>query len=232
MSVLQPAGNESKSMLDLSTGMFSLILSLRENSDLGNAEHLRQQIKNFLGGMEKVGIAAGFTRSDLEAAKFALVVFLDEVILNSKWSDLEIWRDNPLQLSLFGERGGGTRFFSELETLRSAGNQKREVLEVYHLCLTLGFKGQFRISGQDQLDALLTDLRNQLGYDPNDRRELKISPHGKPRDRSVAAVRDTFPFWRFAALGVGVLLLLFIIFFFTAGYQTGQVIDAMPILPS
>ncbi len=232
MSDLQPAGNESKSMLDLTTGMFSLILSLRNSSDFGNSDHLRQQIHNFLAGMEKGGVDAGFTRADLDAAKFALVVFLDETILNSQWADRETWRDKPLQLSLFGERGGGSRFFTELETLRGAGNLKREILEVYHLCLTLGFQGQYRISGKNQLDAIIADLRNQLGYNPRDFRELKISPHGKPRDRSVALDRDTFPFWKFAALGFGILLLLFAIFFFTAGYQTGQVIEAMPTLPS
>ena len=232
MSDLQPAGNESKSMLDLTTGMFSLILSLREGGEFGNADHLRQQINNFLAGMEKSGVEAGFTRADIDAAKFALVVFLDETILGSQWSELETWRDNPLQLSLFGERGGGSRFFTELEKLRAMGNQKRDVMEVYHLCLALGFHGQYRISGKAQLNALIADLRSQLGYDPRDNRELKISPHGKPRDRSVAVVKDTFPFWKFAVLGIGILVLLFIIFFFTAGYQTGQVIDAMPTLSS
>jgi len=232
MSDLQPAGNESKSLLDLTTGMFSLILSLRGNSDFGNADHLRQQTNNFLAGMEKSGIDSGFIRADLEAAKFALVVFLDEIILNSQWDEREVWRDNPLQLSLFGERGGGSRFFTELEKLRGAGNQKREVLEVYHLCLTLGFHGQYRISGKKQLDTVIADLRNQLGHDPRDNRELKISPHGKPRDRSVALARDSFPFWKYAALGGGILLVLFIIFFFTASYHAGQVIDAMPTLPS
>lgn len=232
MSELQPAGNQSKSMLDLTTGLFSLILSLRDGSDFGDAEHLGQQINNFLGGMEKAGAEAGFTREDLDAAKFALVVFLDETILNSQWNQREVWRDKPLQLSLFGERGGGSRFFTELEKLRSAGVQKREVLEVYHLCLTLGFHGQYQVSGKNQLDAIIADLRNQIGYDPRDRRELKISPHGKPRDRSVARAQDSFPFWKYAGLGVGILLVLFVVFFFTANFQTTEVINTMPPLPS
>jgi type VI secretion system protein ImpK len=230
MSDLQPAGNESKSLLDLTTGVFSLILSLRHGSDFGDAEHLRRQINNFLAGLDKAGVDAGFIREDLEKAKFALVVFLDEIILDSQWASRESWRDNPLQLALFGERGGGSRFFTELDTLRSAGAQKRDVLEIYHLCLTLGFQGKFRISGKSQLDAIIADLRNQLGYDPRDFRELKISPHGKARDRSVALVKDSFPFWKFAALGAGIILVLFTIFFFTASYQTGQVIDAIPTL--
>ena len=52
MSELQPAGNESKSMLDLTTGVFSLILSLRDGSDFGEAEHLRRQINNFLAAIK------------------------------------------------------------------------------------------------------------------------------------------------------------------------------------
>ena len=232
MSDLQPAGNDSRSLLDLTKGIFSLILSLRRESDYGEAENLRRKINDFLAGMETAGREAGFIRDDLEAAKFALVVFLDETVLASQWAGREAWRDQPLQLSLFGERGGGTRFFTELEKLRRQGDLKRDVLEVYHMCLTLGFQGQYRVSGKSQLEAVIADLRNQLGHDPRDRRELKISPHGKPRDRSVARAEDTFPFWKIAGIGVAVVLVLFLVFFFLAGYNTGQAISAMPKLTS
>jgi type VI secretion system protein ImpK len=230
MSNLQPATNQSPNMVDLTTGMFSLIISLRDGRDFGEVDHLRQQVNNFLAGLDRAGAEAGYIRDDMEAAKFALVVFLDETILNSHWDKREIWRDNPLQLSLFGERGGGSRFFKELEKLRQQGEAKREVLEVYHICLTLGFEGQYRVSGMTHLKAILADLRNQLGYDPRDKRELKLSPHGKPRDRSVALVQDTFPFWKIAGISIGVLVVLFIVFYFIAGYSTRQAIDAISVL--
>ena len=229
MSILQPATNQSRNMVDLTTGIFSLIISLRDGQDFGEVDHLRQQVNNFLAGLDRAGAEAGFIRDDMEAVKFAMIVFLDETILNSRWDKREIWRDNPLQLTLFGERGGGSRFFKDLEKLRQQGDLKREVLEIYHLCLTLGFQGQYRVSGQAQLQAIIADLRNQLGYDPRDRRELKISPHGKPRDRSVAAAGDSFPFWKITGITLGVLVILFLIFFFVAGYSTGQAIESIPI---
>ena len=228
MSNLQPATNQSPSLVDLTTGMFSLIISLRDGQDFGEVEHLRQQVVNFLSGLDRAGAEAGFIREDMEAAKFALVIFLDETILNSRWDKREIWRDNPLQLSIFGERGGGSKFFKELEKLRQHGDLKRDVLEIYHICLTLGFQGQYRVSSPAQLQTIIADLRNQLGYDPRDRRELKLSPHGKPRDRSVAMSEDSFPFWKIAGISVGVLVILFIVFYFIAGYSTGQAINSIP----
>lgn len=229
MTKLQPATNQSPGLVDLTTGMFSLIISLRNGQDFGDVEHLRQQANLFLAGFDREGAEAGFIREDLDAVKFALVVFLDETILNSRWDKREIWRDTPLQLSLFGERRGGGRFFTDLDKLRQHGEQKRDVLEIYHLCLTMGFQGQYQVSGKAQLEATIADLRNQLGYDPRDRRELKLSPHGKPRDLSVAVATDTFPFWKIAGITVGILVVLFIIFFFVAGYSTGQAVDSIPI---
>ncbi len=227
MAQNRAATRSRPSLLELSQGVFSLILSLRGGSNFGEAEPLRQRITGFLNGIESEGFAAGVVKEDLDAVRFALVAFLDETILKSQWLHREEWRDRPLQLDLFGERLGGTRFFNELDVLRRQGDARREVLEVYHLCLTLGFEGQYQVSGQDRLQTLIADLRNQLGYDPRDRRELKLSPHGKRRDSPVAEAGDDFPFWRIAGIAAGVLVVLFVIFVLILNHHTGQAVDTL-----
>lgn len=224
----RPATQQPPTLLDLSSPLFSLVLSLRGSSDFGEAEALRQRIATFFTSLESEGVQAGAIREDVEAVKFALSVFLDETILDSHWIRREEWRDRPLQHQFFGERRGGSLFFTRLDELRRQGEAKRPVLEVYHMCLTLGFQGQYTLSGKDQLQSIINDLNSQLGYDPRDRRELKLSPHGKRRDSPSSTARDTFPFWRIVGVGVGVLLILFVIFYVVASYQTGQAVDLMP----
>jgi type VI secretion system protein ImpK len=214
-------------LLELTSGVFTLILSLRQASDLGQEESLRQRITTYLDGFEREALDLGVIHEDLDKARFALVAFIDETILDSDWSQCETWRDRPLQLDLFAERRAGGRFFDEMDQLRRQGETKREVVEVYHQCLNLGFEGKYRVSGRDQLAVVKSDLERYLGIDARDRRELKLSPHGKRRDSANALAKDDFPFWRLAAVGGAVLVVLFLIFLFWINYTTGQAIGSI-----
>lgn len=215
------------SLLELTSGVFAMILSLRQASDLGQEESLRQRITSYLAGLEREGLDLGVMREDLDKARFALVAFIDETILDTNWSQREVWRDRPLQLDLFAERRAGGRFFDELDHLRRQGEPKREVVEVYHQCLNLGFEGQYRISGRDQLAVVRSDLDRYLGFDARDRRELKLSPHGKRRDTAYALAKDEFPFWRLAAVAGGILVILFVIFLIWINYTSGQAVGSI-----
>jgi type VI secretion system protein ImpK len=217
-----------RSLQDLSAGLFSLILSLRSSHDYGAEQELRQRILGYLSGIEREGLAAGIPRQDVEMIKFPLVAFIDETIINSEWSFRERWRDRPLQLELFGERMAGTRFFEYLEQVRRVGHERREVLEIYHLCLTLGFEGQYRIADRDRLPHILAEVRRELGYDPQDRREIRLAPNGKRRDSPTAGIRDIFPFWRVAGIAAGSLLVLFVIFWIWVDRALEQALKALP----
>jgi len=214
-------------LLELTSGVFTLILSLRQAGDLGQEESLRQRITTYLEGFEREALDQGMIQEDVDKARFALVAFIDETILDSQWSQRETWRDRPLQLDLFAERRAGGRFFDELDHLRRQGEAKREVVEVYHQCLNLGFEGKYRVSGRDQLSVVKSDIERYLGIDARDRRELKLSAHGKRRDSANALAKDDFPFWRFAAVGGAVLVVLFLIFLFWINYTTGQAIGSI-----
>lgn len=216
------------SLLELTSGIFSLILFLRRAGDLGQEAALRQRITDCFAGFEREAQDHGFVREDVDQARFALVAFLDETILDTNWTQRELWRDRPLQLDLYAERRGGQRFFDELTQVRRQGETKREVVEVYHQCLNLGFEGQYRISGRDQLLQLKNDLDRQLGFDPRDRRELKLSPHGKRRDSAYALAKDNFPFWQLAAIAGSVLFVLFLVFYIWVEHYTGQALDIIP----
>jgi len=218
-------------LLEQTSRVFALILSLRQADDLGQEDSLRQRITSHLAELEREGLDRGLGREDLDKVRFALVAFIDETILDSDWSQREAWRDRPLQLDLFAERRAGARFFDELDDLRRQGEAKREVVEVYHQCLNLGFEGKYRVSGRDQLAVVKSDLIRYLGYDINDRRELRLSAHGKRRDTAFALAKDNFPFWRLAAGGTGLLIAFFLIFFIwinlTASHAVGRIGDIL-----
>ncbi len=60
-----------RSLQDLATGLFSVILSLRDSSNYGSEDALRQSIRSHLAALEREGLEAGFGRDDIETVRGA-----------------------------------------------------------------------------------------------------------------------------------------------------------------
>ena len=52
---------------------------------------------------------------------------------------------------LFGDQLAGENFFNRLESLRARGSAHLQALEVFHMCLLLGFQGRYIIEGSEKL---------------------------------------------------------------------------------
>jgi type VI secretion system protein ImpK len=139
-----------RSLPDLAGSLLSLILSLRSSKISGQETELRARIGEYLDRIDREGQRAGIARDDLEEAKFPLVAFIDETILNSDWSGRDQWMERPLQLELYGETVSGEKFFDRMERVRRGGEAKSDLLEIYYLCLALGFEGKYKILGQSR----------------------------------------------------------------------------------
>jgi len=216
------AATARPTLQQLTSGIFSLVMTLRQTGRYGQEPELRDRLRRYLDTMQQQGLRCSYTQGDLTEVTFPLVAFIDEVILGSNWEHRESWRDRPLQLDLFGERTAGQRFFKRLEELRREGSSRREILEIYHLCLTLGFAGAYRISGMQALQPVIDALRRDLGYLPLDQREVRLSPNGLPR--STAAADTTLGagrFWLFWGAAAGTVGLLYLGFWLWVNRAAG-----------
>jgi type VI secretion system protein ImpK len=217
-----------RSLPDLAASVFSLILSLRSSSSYAGEGELRTRIAGYLEQLDREGREAGIAREDLEAAKYPLVAFVDETILNSSWQHRDAWRERPLQLDLYGETIAGERFFERLEKIRQGGDSKLHLLEIYYVCLALGFEGKYKLSGGDRLRVLTSEIRGQLGYADPDRERTPLSPSGRRSGyRSREEVGDALPIARIAAICAGGLVLLFVILWFLINHTESGALDAL-----
>jgi type VI secretion system protein ImpK len=126
--------------------MLTVVVRLRAGRQrLTDLELFRMQIRNALKSVEQDGLACGYQMEDLRVATFAVVAFLDESILDSQKPFFEDWPCQPLQLELFGVLAGGEIFYRNLERLlaRPDSATVADLLEVYQLCLLLGFRGRY-----------------------------------------------------------------------------------------
>jgi type VI secretion system protein ImpK len=197
-----------RSLADLCSDFFVLILQLRENKEYGDADLLRQRIKDLLNNLEREARLAAIDSEDTKMALYALIAFVDETILGSEWSQKTAWLAQPLALELYNDFKAGEGFFERLEQLRQRAQTRARVLEVYYLCLTLGFKGKYLFIGPEQLRAMIEEIHREL-QGPREKSATGISPNGLPREEVVARVREIVPAW---VIGVAAFAIGFVFY--------------------
>ena len=98
-----------------------------------------------------------------------------------------------MQTELFGEQLAGERFFDYLDRLRQGGAARVQVLEVFHMCLLLGFQGRYLLEGPEKLAYLTARLGEEIAHLRG--RRAAFAPHGERPDAVVNRLRTEVPLW-------------------------------------
>lgn len=180
---------------------------LRANrQSAADAESFRAHVKQLLAGADQEARRAGYAPDDINLGLFAVVAFLDESVLNSGQPMFAEWPRRPLQEELFGEHMAGERFFQYLDQLlrRPDSDDVADLLEVYELCLVLGYRGRYSVGDPGDLFRLTTQIGQKIA---RVRGVTRLSPHwAPPANESVPRARD--PWLRplaLATIGTAVL---------------------------
>jgi len=144
--------------------VFTAIVRLRSRrQDVTSADSFRAQMKRALQSAEQEALSRGYNQEDVRRVLFAVVAFLDESVLGSRNPVFSDWPRLPLQAELYGHQLAGEIVFQELrKTLsRSDSLEVADVLEVFYLCLLLGFQGRYAAGGQGELQSIMTAIREK-----------------------------------------------------------------------
>jgi type VI secretion system protein ImpK len=138
-------------------GLFTAIVRIQGGQGLPEAEAFRKRTKAMLQEVERDASTAGYDGQDVRDTHFAMVAFLDSVVLHSKDPARAEWERRTLQEELFGQTDAGVVFFEKLEHFRSRRDsaQLADILEVYLLCLLLGFEGRYSGGLRGELDVIM-----------------------------------------------------------------------------
>ena len=187
------APRDANSLLDLLYDGFYMIFLLKNGYTPTDAEAFRERIRSFLSAFERGSKRLRTSAEDLYQAKFAVCALIDEAVLISRLELRDVWSRRPLQLEFFGEQLAGERFFETLEKLRQTGAAKVQVLEVYHMCLLLGFQGKYILEGSEKLSYLTSRLGEEIVHLKGKR--AAFAPHWAAPDRISNALRREVPLW-------------------------------------
>ncbi len=180
-----------------------------------SAEIFRAHIKQLLSAAHDDARAAGYSSEDVKLAVHAAVVFLDESVLNSRNPTFAEWPRRPLQEELFGGHMGGETFFQNLHALlgRQDNDDVADVLEVYQLCLLLGFQGRYGAAGGNELLSWISVTADRIARVRG--RPSALSPSwALPEGEVIAVAKDRWvrPLAIVAAVSFAVLCLSSFIF--------------------
>jgi type VI secretion system protein ImpK len=141
------------------------IVRLRSNRQaVSDANSFRVHMREALKTADQEGRKRGYNADTIKLAIFAVVAFLDESILNSRNPLFADWPRKPLQEELFGTHMAGEVYFQNLQKLlgQTDSPELADLLEVYYLCILLGFAGRYSVGNKGDLRGILDSTGEKI----------------------------------------------------------------------
>jgi type VI secretion system protein ImpK len=193
--------------------LLTAIERLRSDRQTVNDAQLfrRQILDSTKAAVQRARAQVGYAAEDIRMATLAVIGMLDETILKLQNPVFGDWSRQPLQEELFGTHTAGEVFFENLRALLNRENSAdlADVLEVYYLCLLLGYRGRYSLGGSADLEAVMAATARKI-------RHIRggfsgLSPAFNPHAEPVTKTRDP---WlpRFVTCAAACLLLAIVLF--------------------
>lgn len=196
---------QPKTLVELLHDGFYLLFMLRKRNSPKDASLFRASIQLMLNDFEKNAQKLRVSAEDTHAAKYAFCALVDEIVLSSHFNIRDEWERQPLQLAFFGDQLAGENFFTKLEELRHKGAAHLQALEVFHLCLLLGFQGKYILEGPEKLTYLVSRLGEEIAHLKG--KHVQFAGRWAIPDQVRHALKNDIPIWVIAsAFGVCALL--------------------------
>lgn len=219
-----PAQQRQASLVELMQQGFHMLSMLRHGSSPPPEEAFCAAVRSFLDEFERAAREQRANGDDIEAAKYAFCAALDETILASSFPLRGAWERRPLQLLLFGDQLAGEHFFDRLEQLRMQGGARLPALQVFHLCLLLGFQGRYALDGTDRLAYLTARLGDEIAHLRG--KDVSFAPRAARPDHVAHKLRSNRPLWIAGAVFSGAALLSFTALHLTLADATARTLAA------
>jgi type VI secretion system protein ImpK len=130
-----------------------------------NSQVFRGNIRAALKAAVEQAKTLGYSSEMIQLSFSAVVAFLDESVLMLQSPVFSDWGQRPLQEELFGHARMGEVFFESLRGLlnRQDSTEIADCLEVYCICLLLGYRGRYALGGGGEIATFLRQIREKIG---------------------------------------------------------------------
>jgi len=218
-----------KDLITFAGPIFDLILRLKAGIVTPSNE-LRPKIDGLLDEFEKRAERYKFNHKIVQVSKFGLAAFFDETVLTNNFPLRNEWEKNPLQLAYFGEQLAGVKFFEKLEAMLGQIDVTVDAVEVYYLCLLLGFKGRYAVYEQEKLLETMQQTANAL-VKAGRIKPVELSPHWLANDQPKPPEKRGMPTWaKLGAVGcLGVGFIVYLVMFLLSWKFLQDTVQSLPL---
>ncbi|HWC88209.1 MAG TPA: DotU family type IV/VI secretion system protein [Pirellulales bacterium] len=134
--------------------IFLHVLDLLDRISRGEKPSPQEERMRINALIDQAGALLGAS-PEWELAKYALASWIDEVLLETPWNGVDWWNNNVLEVALFNTRLCNEMFYRRAQ--EAASLPRRDALEVFYVCVVLGFRGLYR---EETLAQMLTQALN------------------------------------------------------------------------
>lgn len=202
-------GTQLDPVCDEASRLLSLADRLGQAESVQDVAALKRQCMAMVTEYQQALRGREVSPDTVDTASYCVCALLDELVLNSSWGQASHWADSSLLSEFHSQTWAGTHFFERVEQAQRSANIP--LLTLQYLCLSLGFKGRYRVEerGQEQLDILRDSLYRQICGErgrfttPFDRSwQSRVVPSGSLSQR--------IPPWAIGAVSLVALLLVYV----------------------
>ena len=153
------AVNVYNPLIEAAKPVFILANSMQQTTSQLSTDSLINKFSLLINNFEENAEKNGAKYDAIQAAKYCLCTFVDELAVRAGWAD-ETWSKNSLLVSFYDETWGGERFFEIIQNLKQDSDKNINLLEFMYLCLQFGYKGKYQVlnNGELEIDKIKRDL--------------------------------------------------------------------------
>lgn len=146
-------------LIEAAKPVFILVNAMRQTTSQLSTDSLINKFSLLINRFEEDAEKNGAKYDAIQAAKYCLCTFVDELAVRAGWAD-ESWSKNSLLVSFYDETWGGERFFEIIQNLKQDPDKNIDLIEFVYLCLQFGYKGKYQVlpSGELGVDKIKRDL--------------------------------------------------------------------------
>ncbi|MCO1332938.1 type IVB secretion system protein IcmH/DotU [Microbulbifer sp. OS29] len=199
--------NSLNPLVSAASKLLGVIIKLRTTMNHTNVPDLHKRLTKEIQGFEREAKQLALTPESVLTARYLLCTVVDEVVLTTPWGTASGWSQHSL-LSLFHkETFGGEKCFVILQRMLETPSTHLELLELFYLCLSLGFQGKYRLvqRGHEQIEQIRDELYRTIEQhkQPMDR---DLSPRWQGCVERKSGLIHYIPLWVIMSVVLGLLV--------------------------
>ncbi|MCL9783163.1 type IVB secretion system protein IcmH/DotU [Vibrio sp. S4M6] len=145
-------------LINISGELLATVLKISTLPEPEDLASLRSRLVEDINTIKAKGASLTYPVAVIDKLCFLYAVVIDEFIIYTEWGEKRGWENKTLLSDLFGMRNGGELFFTVAEKAVRQPHKLIDLIELIYLFINVGFKGQYRETGSEQLKLFVHQL--------------------------------------------------------------------------